>query len=664
MCGITGILDFKGQAPTEHAVIRRMLGVLHHRGPDECGYYRDLHACIGNVRLSIVDLAGGCQPIHNEDQRYWIVFNGEIYNHIELRRDLEARGHRFYTCTDTEVIVHLYETYGAGYLSKMNGQFALAIWDRQEKRLLLARDRVGIRPLYYAWSDGALIFGSEVKSLIASNRVEPRIDPEAIDQIFTFWTTLPGASIFEGVRLLPPGSFLMVDERGSRMQSYWQMEFPEAGQEDGTADPREKAQELRPLLEDATRLRLRADVTVGAYLSGGIDSSTITALTHRSGNDMRTFSIAFSDANYDERRYQDEMVEFLGTHHSRVECDARDIGRVFPEVIRHAEMPVLRTSPAPMYLLSDLVRREGVKVVLTGEGADEILCGYNLFREAKVRRFWARDPSSKMRPKLLSGLYGYIAGLQGSSAYMENFFRQGLENTDLPWYSHSIRWGNTARLKRLFSQDLKDRLIGYDPLERLAGHLPAAFNVWSHTAQAQYLEVVLFMSGYLLSAQGDRVMAGNSIEGRFPFLDHRVIEFCNTLPPRLKLCGLDEKHLLKKAVAEDLPLTQRERPKQPYRAPIFDCFLGEDAPDYVRERLAPQAVEAAGHFNPRAVAGLLKKGEARKALSETEEMALVGILSTQLIHHQFVERFSEQPIMDFKPAAVFDFVPASQPSQS
>ncbi|MFH2000489.1 MAG: asparagine synthase (glutamine-hydrolyzing), partial [Planctomycetota bacterium] len=572
-------------APVEIPTLHRMLGVIDHRGPDECGYFRDSRAAIGNVRLSIIDLAGGQQPMHNEDESLWVVFNGEIFNYIELRKDLELQGHRFYTRSDTEVLVHLYEEYGPEFVRHLNGQFAIALWDTRRERLMLARDRVGIRPLYYAEQGGALIFGSEVKALLASGRVEARLDPKALDQVFTFWTTLPGRTVFEGVCSLPPGHYLLADEKGISEHNYWQLRFPEADNLPEYGNRDEKAEAFRSLLEDATRLRLRADVTVGAYLSGGIDSSTITSLTHRSGNDMRTFSIAFKNEEYDERIYQDEMVEHLGTRHERIECDDHDVGRIFPSVIWHTEMPILRTSPAPMFMLSGLVRRNNIKVVLTGEGADEILCGYNIFREAKVRRFWAREPDSRSRPQLLKRLYAYIRRLQGSSAYIENFFRQGLMDTELPWYSHQIRWENTSRLKRFFSHELREALDGYDGKEELRQTLPAEFNRWTHAAQAQFLEISLFMSGYLLAAQGDRVMAGNSVEGRFPFLDHRVIEFCNQLHPRLKLNGLREKYLLKKSMEKYLPLNQRTRPKQPYRAPITASFLGKELPDYVMERL-------------------------------------------------------------------------------
>ncbi len=654
MCGITGILDFSEKPPVETVVLQRMLGAIAHRGPDEAGLYRDSRIGMGNVRLSIIDLAGGLQPIPNEDESLWIVYNGETYNYVELRRDLISRGHRFSTETDTEVVLHLYEEYGLDCLSRMNGQFAFAIWDRNLEKLLLARDRVGIRPLFYTAGSGALVFGSEIKAILASGLVRPELDPMALDQIFTFWTPLPGRTVFKEIRSLPPGSYLLADREGTRIDRYWKPGFPEQRTDELGGDPRDLAAAFKDLLEDATRLRLRSDVTVGAYLSGGIDSSTITALTHRSGSGMQTFSIAFEDKDFDERQFQEEMVAFLRTEHHRIECKASQVGEVFPSVIRHTEMPILRTSPAPMYLLSGLVEQHGIKVVLTGEGSDEILGGYNIFREAKVRRFWANEPSSRIRPLLLQRLYDYIPELKRRLSFIESFFGQGLTEVDLPWYSHMIRWENTARLKRFFSPSFRKAIGSYDGMEELAGLLPGEFSSWRPLSRAQFLEMTLFMSEYLLSAQGDRMLMGHSVEGRFPFLDHRVIEFCSRLPARFKICGLREKHLLKNSVEKILPLSQRSRPKQPYRAPISPSFLGEAAPAYVARCLSEDAIEDAGCFEPRTVGNLVRKGKERGRLSETEQMALTGIISTQIVFHQFIEKFSPETLAPLPLACLYE----------
>jgi asparagine synthase (glutamine-hydrolysing) len=399
---------------------------------------------------------------------------------------------------------------------------------------------------------------------------------------------------------------------------------------------------LRELLVDATKIRLRADVPVGAYLSGGLDSSTITALIHHyTGNRLETFSIAFTDEKYDESAFQRQMSQHLGTRHHLITCTHQDVGRVFPDVVWHTETPIMRTSPAPLYLLSQLVRQHNFKVVLTGEGADEFLAGYNIFKEDKIRRFWAQQPQSSWRPTLLRKLYPYISDL-ANLAYLTKFFGQGLEDTSALNYSHAIRWRNTSRGRRFFSQELWDALP-----ERVAPSLPEDFASWSSLSRAQYLEISVFLAEYLLSSQGDRVAMAHSIEGRFPFLDHRVVEFCNQQPAHYKLRGLDEKHLLKRAVRDLLPPAIWDRPKRPYRAPIHRSFFPDSqALDWVAEALSPARLEAVGCFEPQAVAGLFKKIERIGALGETDDMALAGLLSTQLLHQQFISDYRPLPPLD------------------
>ena len=394
---------------------------------------------------------------------------------------------------------------------------------------------------------------------------------------------------------------------------------------------------LRELLQDAARLRLRADVPVAAYVSGGLDSTLIAALVRDEvAEAMSTFSISFEERAFDESAYQRTAVAWLRTRHHVAECQNVDVGREFPQVVWHAEAPLLRTSPAPMYLLSRLVRKHGIKVVLTGEGADELLGGYNIFREDKVRRFWAQDPGSKVRPLLLQRLYPYIADLTKSGgAYLQAFFRRGLTDTDRLGYSHRTRWGNTGGLWSLFSQEMMTKLRGYDPVEEYLSQLDRAMGEWSGLAQSQYLEIATFMSPYLLSSQGDRMMAANSVEGRFPFLDHRVVAFCAQLPPRYKIRGLQEKYLLKRSARDVVPSEIWQRSKQPYRAPIGPAFFGQRL-DYVEELLAPRMVEAAGVFDPDAVSRLANKCEAGLRMSERDNMGLVGVISTQLLHHLFV----------------------------
>jgi asparagine synthase (glutamine-hydrolysing) len=645
MCGIVGKFNRSGMPVVRESELRQMLAMLRHRGPDEFGILLDAETGLGNARLSIIDLSGGSQPIPNEDESLWIVFNGEVFNYIELRAELEPLGHRFRTSSDTEVILHLYEEFGPSCLEKMNGQFAVAIWDRVRRRLFLARDRLGVRPLFYTHTpDNALVFGSEIKSLLADRRVQAQLDPDLVEQVFRFWAPMTPNTVFRGIVELPPGHFLLADKNSFRVERFWQPTFPIreglSNQARSVRKEDEVVDEFRSLLIDACRIRLRADVPVGAYLSGGLDSSTIASIVrHHTSNRLVTFSIAFNDQQFDESAFQREMASHLGTNHHVVCATHAQIGQVFPDVVWHTETPILRTAPAPMFLLSNLVREQGFKVVLTGEGADEFLAGYDIFKEAKVRRFWASQPDSKWRSLLLKKLYPDIVGLSRSNpAFLAAFFGEGLRDIDSPWYSHAVRWRNSLRSRRFFEAGVL-HASEKAHFESLLTALPLEFSRWEPLAQSQYLEISIFLSQYLLSSQGDRMAMAHSVEGRFPFLDVRLVEFCNRLPSRLKLRVLQEKWLLKQAAQPWLPETIRRRPKRPYRAPVHRSFFNPDAPDYVRELLAPAAIKESGLFKPALIEQFVAKIDRGMPIGETDDMALVGILSTQLVHHHFIKNF-------------------------
>ncbi|MFP4119967.1 MAG: asparagine synthase (glutamine-hydrolyzing) [Coleofasciculus sp.] len=638
MCGIVGVLNLQEPQPIPETVLPQMLAMIRHRGPDEFGIYRDEWVNLGNARLSIIDLNGGQQPICNEDETLWIVFNGEIFNYVELRPQLEALGHRFTTNCDTEVLLHMYEEYGVDCLNYLNGQFAIAIWDTRQRSLFLARDRLGIRPLFYTLCQGQLIFGSEIKTILAHPRVCATIDPAALTQVFTFWTVLTPHTIFQDIYSLSPGHYLQVQDGQLTIQPYWELDFtPEASRR----TPQDYLDEFEQLLIDSTLIRLRADVPVGAYLSGGLDSSTTTAIIRQyAQNSLETFSIAFSDPEFDESEFQRRMADILGTNHRVVYCTHTDISRLFPEVIWHTETPTLRTAPAPMFMLSRLVRDSNLKVVLTGEGADEFLGGYDIFKEMAIRRFWAKQPDSQWRPLLLKRLYPEISRLSRTSeAFVQAFFKKNLTDTKSPFYSHIIRWSNTARLQRLLVSKPEVGLLEW--AEQLVP-LQSNFSSWSPLAQAQYLEIVTFMSPYLLSSQGDRMAMANSVEGRFPFLDYRVVEFCDRLPSNVKLRGLTEKWLLRQLSRKLLPPDIWQRRKRPYRAPIHRSFFHQDTPDYVWELLSEDAVRAGGLFNPLAVNQLVRKAQSGSPLGEVDDMAIAGVLSTQLVDQQFVKDFNSR----------------------
>ncbi len=432
MCGIAGIFNYANKQKVDPAALKRMLAAVRHRGPEAASAYLQGPIGIGHDRLSIIDLEGGLQPIPNEDGSIWIICNGEIFNYLELREELLARGHIFRTGSDSEVIVHMYEEMGPECVRRFVGQYAFAIWDGRKRALMLCRDRFGVRPLFYACLDGALLFASEIKALLASRLIETRLDLRTLDQVFTYWCPLPGCTAFEGIQELPPAHYMLVDQAGISLHRYWALDFSK----DGSPYRSESyyAERLLELLVDSTRIRLRADVPVGAYLSGGLDSSAIAALVRRFTNrDLKTFSIAFTDAQFDERTHQHRMASYLGTDHRSIECTAGDIAEVFPDVVWHAEVPLLRTAPAPMYILARYVHQHGFKVVLTGEGSDEALGGYDIFKEVMVRRFWAADPESHMRPLLLKRLYGDVRGIDSTAqVYLQAFLKHGLADTDNP----------------------------------------------------------------------------------------------------------------------------------------------------------------------------------------------------------------------------------------
>jgi asparagine synthase (glutamine-hydrolysing) len=641
MCGIAGIYNPSINPSDSPDILKRMLARIQHRGPDESGIFLGQQVALGNVRLSIIDLATGQQPISDEDGIFWIVFNGEVFNYIELKEELVAKGHRFQTTCDTEVVLHLYMEYGPECLQRMNGQFALAIWNTEKKELFLARDRVGIRPLFYTRQNGSFVFGSELKSLLEHPAVSMNLSAQSLAQVYTFWTTITPNTIFEDIFELPPGHYMILRDEKISIHAWWKLSLTEAINAVGKDLDRSLA-ELDAIFYDAARLRLRADVPVGAYLSGGIDSSLTTGYIQKIVPDMlRTFSIGFANKDFDESAYQNIAVKHFNTDHTAIQCTDDGIADRFPDIVWHAEIPLLRTAPTPMYFLSRSVRTNDYKVVITGEGADEMFAGYNIFKEAVIRSFWSKYPDSRIRPLLLKKLYPYIPQISNASANMlKMFFGYRLQDTDSPFYSHLLRWNNTSRIIGYLNDGYKAQLDFYDPMEELVGLLPADFNRYSVLQKAQWLEVNIFLSGYLLSSQGDRMAMANSVEGRYPFLDHRVIEFSTSLPDHFKLSGLTEKKILKELMRNELPDAIVDRPKQAYRAPTLDCFFSSSAPAYVKELLSSSGIKGSGIFEFKQVENLLNRIGKSRQLSEVDGMAVTAILSTQLLVDKFIRNAS------------------------
>ncbi len=653
MCGVCGIHSPSALPSAE--TVQRMMGALSHRGPDGSGYYRDRTVALGHTRLAIIDTAGGVQPMQNEDGSVWVTFNGEIFNYPELTDELRAKGHAFRTRSDTEVIVHAWEEWGPACFERFNGQWALAIWDRRTGRLVLSRDRYGVRPLYWTRAADRVLFASEAKALFADPDVRRELDPAGLDQVLTYWSPVAPRTVFAGVSQVPPGSYLVVDDDGVRTERYWSPAFPPRGDEP-RQDLAANARDLHDAVVAATRLRfLRSDVPVGAYLSGGIDSAiTASVISEFTAAPLHTFSLRFADDEFDEGGYQRLMSDRLRTDHSDVTVSERDIAEVFPDVVWHAESPLLRTAPAPMFLLSRLVRDAGYKVVVTGEGADEVLAGYDIFREAKVREFWARDPDSPVRARAVELLYPWMRRTPNRApAFAQGFFGRDLDPSD-PALSHRPRWASTSAVKSLLTPEF--RASATEP-DLLAG-MPAESASWDPLSRAQWLEMTTLLPGYILSSQGDRMLMAHSVEGRFPFLDPDVSALAAEFPARQKMLGLDEKHLLKESFAQLLPPEIVKRPKQPYRAPDAAGFFASGALDWMDDVTSPDAIRDAGIFAPIAVERLLDKCRrtAGRSLGNTDGMRLVMMLSTQLLHRQFTAGGRRAPLEPPQPLTVFDHV--------
>lgn len=629
MCGIAGIARREARGVGRDTLLR-MAAVLRHRGPDGVGIAPGPRVGLAHTRLSIIDIARGSQPLTNEDGDVMITYNGEVYNYRELRVELLAKGHQFRTQCDTEVLVHAYEQWGPAMLSRLNGQFAFAIYDRRTESVFLARDRFGVRPLFYSMRDGNLVFASEIKALLATGEVPAALSPHGLDEVFTLWAARAPRTTFANIFALEPGCFAVWRNGVLKTTRYYALEFPEASDE-----PHGALLTLDELMRSSVSLRMRADVPVGGYLSGGLDSSiTSTLAAAGSPYALRTFSVTFDDPALDESAFQRVVARDIGSQHEISHIGPLDIARVFPDVIKHTETPIVRTAPAPMFLLSRLARDHGIKVVLTGEGSDELFMGYDIFKETAVRLFCERQPQSKLRPRLFDRLYPYLGGARGGAFWRQSFLNAG--TTDDPLYSHLPRFLLTSRIKDFYSADMRTTLVGADAQAELRASLPSDFHGWSPANRAVYIEIVTLLSSYLLSSQGDRMGMAHGVEGRFPFLDHRLFEFAAALPTKSKLRGLHEKDILRRWAKNVVPPAVNERPKQPYRAPDAPAFFGPSASPYVEEMLDDAAIRNTGIFDPRAVKGLVRRCRAGQVTSFSENQALVAVLSTQLWCDQFL----------------------------
>ena len=644
MCGIAGIARADGGGVSDEALVR-MATALRHRGPDGSGTCVADGVGLAHTRLSIIDVEGGAQPLGNEDGQVVITYNGEVYNYVELRAELQSHGHVFRTRTDTEAIVHAYEQWGDDFVARLNGQFAFAIHDRRRRRVVLARDRFGVRPLFYSRQGTALYFASEVKALFATGAVPMAPDLAGLDEVFTFWGARAPRTCFAGVRQMEPGTLAVWEDGRLRIRRYYELEYPEARDESADALHR-----LDDIMRESVALRLRSDVPVGGYLSGGLDSTITCALAASdSSAELHTFSITFDDPHLDESEFQRLVAGSIRCRQWVRHIRPGDIAAVFPSVVRHAETPIVRTAPAPMYLLARLVRDNGIKVVLTGEGADEVFLGYDLFKETAVRLFCLRRPRSAMRPRLFDRLYPYIDHA-GGDFWRRSFLEAG--GPDDPLFSHLPRFLLTSRIKAFYSESTREALAAVDVMAELRESLPAAFARWSPLNRAAYLEMTTLLSSYLLSSQGERMGMAHGVEGRFPFLDHRLFEFAAALPTSSKLLGLKEKNILKRWARAVVPRIVADRHKQPYRAPDAPAFFQGRTAEYIDDLLGDENVKRVGLFDHRAVSGLMRRARAGKISAFAENQAFVAALSTHLWYDAFFNASAPAHVPTPRPAQI------------
>jgi asparagine synthase (glutamine-hydrolysing) len=608
-----------------------MLRLIRHRGPDEAGMYLSDRVCIGTVRLSIVGISSGQQPLCDEEERYCLCYNGEIYNYIELRKELRALGCRFLTESDTEVVLHAWRVWGARCLIRLNGAFAFCLYDRLRNVVHLARDRHGKRPLFYARHGADWLFASEMKSFLAIEDFRFELDQRQLASILTLWTPIGEQSGFVGIRHVPQGSYVTVCDSHVEIQRYYRMDFTSCRE---IRSEMQAVEEIRDTLRQAVNLRLRGDVEVGMYLSGGLDSSILASiLAGEVTSRLRTYSVTFADGEFDESSDQRRMAEHVGSRHQALHVTDRMIVDNFPAAVFHAEVPVFRTAFVPMYLLSRLVRADGIKVVMTGEGADEAFLGYDLFKETLLRCEWDRlDDSQKLaRLRLLHPYLGHYG--EANSTQLLGLYQQFARERHPGLFSHELRIQNGLFSRRL----LRGPAGGLEAMrDLLTEH--ACFERLSPTQKAQWLEYQSLLPGYLLSSQGDRMALAHSVENRCPFLDPHVVELSAAVNLRFD-DGTDEKYLLRKSFARDLPAANLRKRKHPYRAPDSRAFVAS-RPEYLELLLADSQLRDIGLLDTTFCRLLLGKifDSPGTAISTKENQTFIFLLSIALLHQQFVKR--------------------------
>jgi asparagine synthase (glutamine-hydrolysing) len=635
MCGIAGVAWADGRRPGEATLVEPMAAVLRHRGPDGSGVHLGPGIGLAVRRLAIIDLATGEQPIANEDGRVVVVCNGEIYNHVELRAELAARGHRFRSASDVEVIVHLYEDLGLECVRRLRGMFAFALWDAARRRLWLVRDRFGIKPLHYALTGEGLYFGSELKAILAAGIEPGALDVRALDELFRLGFVPDPRTLLRTVRRVGAGHWLLYEEGRVKEQTYWR--YRDAVTPDHAGSEGAWAERLRDKLEETVRLHLRADVPVGAWLSGGIDSSAVVSLARGIAGPLPTFTLTFDESAYDETRGGRTLDQVPGHElpNERIACDRRLLER-YPESLWHTETPAGGVLGLLRLVLSEAAARR-VKVVLTGEGADEVLGGYLWFLIDRLTSPLAALPAPLRRAVLLAPL----------GAARRSYARRlllGPRAMGVERYARLIGPLGGERRHTVFSAEMRGQLR--DSADADGGPAPGQLAGHGRFVHLQELDLDLRLPAYI-NLTLDAASMAYGLEARVPFLDHELVELCARIPPSLKLRGLREKHILRRALAGALPDDIRWRRKRPLMAPL-DAWLRGSLPAFAEELLSPTRLRATGYFEPAAIERLITEVRAGRGF---DARVLLMVLGVELWDALFRRRGAPPPPLTARPSA-------------
>jgi len=599
MCGICGIIHQHPEQQVDSAVIKRMCDVISHRGPDDDGFHIHQNVGLGMRRLSIIDLVTGAQPIYNEDKSLSIVFNGEIYNYRDLRRELESKGHVFQTNADTEVIVHAYEEYGTECPAKLNGMFGFAIWDQHKNRAFLARDRIGIKPLYYYVDNNRLVFGSELKSILQIPDIPRSVEPKALDTFLTFEYIPSPFSIFKNIFKLPPGHWLLYQNGQAKIQQYWSFNYETTNQSED-----DFSNELCSILEDAVKIRLMSDVPLGAFLSGGLDSSTIVAMmTRNSSERVKSFSIGFDESTYNELPFARTIASHFHTEHYE-EIIKPDITELAERILRQLDEPFGDFSVFPTLLVSEMARKY-VTVVLSGDGGDELLGGYETYLAQRIAQQYSRLPSF-LRKWAIEPVVSALPPTEKKKGLI-NKAKRFTEGSRLPDHLQHVRWMiflQQAEKELLYSNSFASSLNGYNS----HGFIEEQFlNVASNDPldQQEYVDIKTYLVDNIL-VKVDRMSMAASLETRVPLLDHRFVEFAARLPSSMRIRGKQTKYILKKAMQDILPQSILDRGKEGFSIPIKNWMKYELKP-LMTDALSEKNVREKGFFSPHYVQRLIKE---------------------------------------------------------